>query len=313
MNKLVTILLLMFFTSELFAVDGKSPIIPNVSSGQIVHYSHFSSEYVTARDVNVWLPEGYSSEQRYNVLYMQDGAMLFDKDLSWNEQSWEVDEVAGALISSAKVTPFIVVGISNSGELRHSDYFPQKPWETLSNLQQKKLYDSKREGGVQIFNAKVASDNYLKFLVKELKPMIEQTFSVNTGPEHTFVMGSSMGGLISIYAISEYPDVFGGAACLSTHWPGVFSLYDNPIPEAFYAYLREHLPNPETHKIYFDFGTETLDAMYAPLQAKVDVIMRDKGFGATNWKTIRFEGAAHKESAWQERLHIPLQFLFEKK
>jgi len=244
---------------------------------------------------------------------MQDGAMLFDKDLSWNEQSWEVDEVAGALIISAKVTPFIVVGISNSGELRHSDYFPQKPWETLSNLQQKKLYDSKREGGVQIFNAKVASDNYLKFLVKELKPMIEQTFSVNTGPEHTFVMGSSMGGLISIYAISEYPDVFGGAACLSTHWPGVFSLHDNPIPEAFYAYLREHLPNPETHKIYFDFGTETLDAMYAPLQAKVDVIMRDKGFGATNWKTIRFEGAAHKESAWQERLHIPLQFLFEKK
>jgi enterochelin esterase-like enzyme len=126
-------------------------------------------------------------------------------------------------------------------------------------------------------------------------------------------MGSSMGGLISIYAISEYPDVFGGAACLSTHWPGIFSLHDNPIPEAFYAYLDEHLPNPKTHKIYFDFGTETLDAMYAPLQAKVDTIMRDKGYSAANWKTMRFEGAAHTESAWQNRLHIPLQFLFEKK
>jgi enterochelin esterase-like enzyme len=313
MNKFVTLLLPLFITTGLFAGDDKSPIIPNVSSGQIVHYSNFSSEYVTARDVNVWLPEGYSTEQRYDVLYMQDGGMLFDKDLSWNAQSWEVDEVAGALISSGKVTPFIVVGISNGGEFRHSDYFPQKPWETLSNLQQKRLFDSKREGSVAVFTAKVASDNYLKFLVKELKPLIEQKFSVNTGPENTFVMGSSMGGLISIYAISEYPDVFGGAACLSTHWPGIFSLHDNPIPEAFYAYLDEHLPNPKTHKIYFDFGTETLDAMYAPLQAKVDTIMRDKGYSAANWKTMRFEGAAHTESAWQNRLHIPLQFLFEKK
>ena len=313
MSKFVTILLLLFFTTGLFAGDDKSPIIPNVSTGQIVHYSNFSSEYVTARDVNIWLPEGYSPEQRYDVLYMQDGGMLFDKNLSWNAQSWEVDEVAGALISSGKVTPFIVVGISNAGELRHSDYFPQKPWETLSVRQQKTLYDSKRESGEAVFTAQVVSDKYLKFLVQELKPLIEKTFSVNTGPKHTFVMGSSMGGLISIYAISEYPDVFGGAACLSTHWSGVFSLHDNPIPEAFYAYLREHLPNPETHKIYFDFGTETLDAMYAPLQAKVDAIMRDKGFGVGNWKTLRFEGAAHTESAWQDRLHIPLQFLFEKK
>ena len=313
MNKFVTILLLLFFTTGLFAGDDKSPIIPNVSNGQIVHYTKFSSQYVTARDINVWLPEDYSAEQQYDVLYMHDGGMLFDKELSWNAQSWEVDEVAGALLSSGKVTAFIVVGISNAGALRHSDYFPQKPWEALSLLQQEKLYNSKREGGVDIFKAAVASDNYLKFLVKELKPLIEQQFSVNTGPEHTFVMGSSMGGLISIYAISEYPDVFGGAACLSTHWPGIFNLQNNPIPEAFYAYLREHLPNPETHKIYFDFGTETLDAMYAPLQTKVDGIMRDKGFGATNWKTMRFEGAAHTESAWQQRLHIPLQFLFEKK
>jgi enterochelin esterase-like enzyme len=313
MRKFVTILLLLFFTTGLFAGNDKSPVIPNVSTGQIVHYSNFSSEYVTARDVNVWLPEGYSSEQRYDVLYMQDGGMLFDKDLSWNAQSWEVDEIAGALISSGNVTPFIVVGISNSGELRHSDYFPQKPWETLSIRQQERLYDSKREGGETVFTAQVASDKYLRFLVQELKPLIEKTFSVNTGPEHTFVMGSSMGGLISIYAISEYPDVFGGAACLSTHWPGIFSLQNNPIPEAFYAYLSEHLPNPETHKIYFDFGTDTLDAIYAPLQAKVDVIMRDKGFSAANWKTMRFEGAAHKESAWQQRLHIPLQFLFKKK
>jgi hypothetical protein len=69
------------------------------------------------------------------------------------------------------------------------------------------------------------------------------------------------------------------------------------------------LPNPNTHKIYFDFGTATLDAMYPELQAKVDMIMREKGFNSSNWKTLRFEGAAHTETAWHNRLHIPFAFL----
>jgi enterochelin esterase-like enzyme len=310
--KNITFLICLLASSGLYADGEDTQVKPGVSSGKIVHYSQFASKYVRARDINVWLPDGYSTEQRYDVLYMHDGDMLFDKELSWNAQSWEVDEVAGALIGSGELKPFIVVGISNGGELRHSDYFPQKPFEALTAQQQESIYQSKREDGVPVFKARVASDNYLKFLVEELKPMIEKRFSVSTGPEHTFVMGSSMGGLISIYAIGEYPDVFGGAACLSTHWPGVFSSKNNPIPDAFYDYLREHLPSPETHRIYFDFGTETLDAMYPELQAKVDTIMRDKGFNASNWKTLRFEGAAHTESAWSKRLHYPLKFLFAK-
>jgi predicted alpha/beta superfamily hydrolase len=310
--RLFTLILFLIASTGLYADVEGMQIKPSVSSGKIVHYSQFASKYVNARDVNVWLPESYSPEQRFDVLYMHDGDMLFDKDLSWNGQSWEVDEVAGALIGSGEVKPFIVVGISNDGELRHSDYFPQRPWEALTEQQQKRLYQSKREDGVLVFEVRVASDNYLKFLVEELIPMIEKQFSVNIGPEHTSVMGSSMGGLISIYAISEYPDVFGAAACLSTHWPGVFSLQDNPIPDAFYNYLRKYLPDPESHRIYFDFGTETLDAMYPELQAKVDTIMHDKGFNASSWKTKRFEGAAHTESAWHDRLHFPLRFLFAK-
>jgi hypothetical protein len=121
-----------------------------------------------------------------------------------------------------------------------------------------------------------------------------------------------MGGLISMYAICEYPAVFGGAACLSTHWPGIFQVENNPIPNAFYRYLKKNLPNPKNHKIYFDFGTATLDALYEPLQNEVDLIMKQKGFSTKNWITKKFEGENHSEIAWQKRLHIPFEFLLGK-
>ena len=152
---------------------------------------------------------------------------------------------------------------------------------------------------------------YLQFLVTEVKPFIDKTFSTKKDQKNTFVAGSSMGGLISMYAICEYPKVFGGAACLSTHWPGTFSSNNNPIPNAFVAYLKKKLPNPKDHKIYFDYGDQTLDAMYKPLQEKVDVVMKAKGFTNKNWETKFFPGENHSEVAWAKRLDIPLLFLLK--
>lgn len=146
----------------------------------------------------------------------------------------------------------------------------------------------------------------------ELKPYIDKHFPVKSDRDNTFIMGSSMGGLISIYALTEYPHIFAGAACLSTHWPGSFNQDDNPIPDAFLSYLEQHLPQPGTHRIYFDYGTETLDAWYPPLQARVDKLMKQKGFTDHHWLTREFTGAAHTENAWAARLHIPLQFLLAK-
>ena len=152
----------------------------------------------------------------------------------------------------------------------------------------------------------------MKFIVKELKPIIDGKYSVYTDAKHTFIAGSSMGGLISMYAICEYPNIFGGAACLSTHWPGIFAVENNPIPNAFFEYLKKHLPNPKNHKLYFDYGTATLDAMYEPFQLKVDKIMKAKGFTSQNWSTQKFEGEEHSEKSWNKRLHIPIEFLLGK-
>ena len=156
------------------------------------------------------------------------------------------------------------------------------------------------------------SDNYLKFLVTELKPLIDRTYSTFPDVNNTFIAGSSMGGLISMYAICEYPQVFGGAACLSTHWPGIFSVENNPIPNAFLSYLTASLPNPKNHKIYFDYGDQTLDAMYPALQEKVDKVMMMKGFDGKQWITKFFPGDEHSEKAWRKRLPIPFEFLLKK-
>jgi len=282
-----------------------------VSSGKVEHFENFKSQFVDARNIDVWLPDGYSNKEKYSVLYMHDGNMLFDSEITWNKQSWEVDEVAGKLINENKTKKFIVVGIWNNGQKRHVEYFPKKPYDNLTQIQKDTITAKLQKSGRSSDNFKPLSDLYLKFLVTELKPFIDKTFSTQVNRENTFIAGSSMGGLISIYAICEYPKVFGGAACISTHWPGIFSVENNPIPNTFLKYLKSSLPNPKTHKIYFDYGDQTLDSLYLPLQQKVDIVITKKGFTSINWNTKFFPGKDHSEKAWSERLHVPLMFLLK--
>lgn len=280
------------------------------ATGIIKHYENFPSKLVKPRNIDVWLPENYSKKDKYAVLYMHDGQMLFDASNTWNKQEWRADEIAGKLMAEKRTEKFIIVGISSISEIRHSDYFPEKAFEILPEAKRDSLYESHREGQSHLFGSKINSDNYLKFIVTELKPFIDNIFSTYSDQQHTFIAGSSMGGLISLYAICEYPNIFAGAACLSTHWPGVMPSANNPVPDAFMAYMKNHLPSPKNHKIYFDYGTATLDAAYEPLQLKADEVMKSKGYKTgKNWVTKKFEGADHSEKSWAERLDVPFLFL----
>lgn len=283
--------------------------LPQVVNGKIDRIDKFTSKYVTPRNIDIWLPSGYSDSTKYAVLYMHDGQMLYDPNITWNKQAWEIDDVASALLSKNKVRKFIVVGIWNGGQTRHQDYFPQKPYESLQQIQKDTISAQLQRAGrtTSLFQPK--SDSYLKFIVEELKPYIDNKYSVYTDSENTFIAGSSMGGLISLYAICEYPQVFGGAACLSTHWVGTFTLDNNPFPNSMLNYLSNNLPNPKNHKLYFDCGDQTLDALYPLIQNRVDSIMNQKGYNSQNWLTRYFPGENHSEKAWGKRLSIPLEFL----
>jgi len=283
----------------------------NLASGTIKRVENFPSNYVRPRNVDVWLPNNYSEENKYAVLYMHDGQMLFDANTTWNKQEWKVDEIVGGLIDSAKIKECIVVAIWNHSDIRHTDYYPQKPF----NLLPQKFKDSIFKTNVKQFGTDfkgLQSDNYLKFIVEEVKPFIDANFSTLTNSENTFIAGSSMGGLISMYALCEYPEVFGGAACLSTHWVGFMPQKNSIVPASFFRYLKQNLPSPKNHKIYFDYGTKTLDQYYLPYQERLNEVLKLKGFDESNSRNLKFEGHDHSENSWNQRFQIPVQFLLKK-
>jgi predicted alpha/beta superfamily hydrolase len=192
------------------------------------------------------------------------------------------------------VPPTIVVGVWCTA-LRVREYLPQRPFTTPIGQQQLAALGGDFADGP-------LSDAYLRFLTGELKLFIDANFRTQPQRETTTIMGSSMGGLISLYALCEYPDLFAGAGCVSTHWP----IGDGLVIDA----LADMLPPPGRHKIYFDFGTGTLDALYEPYQQKADTIMAAAGYThGQDWLTRKFPGAEHSERSWRERVHIPLEFL----
>ena len=284
----------------------------NLSAGKLYRFEQFDSKFMSPRIVDIWVPNGYSSDIKYSVLYMHDGQMLFDSTNTWNKSEWGVDETISQLIDQKKIKPTIVVGIWHNSTTRHSDYFPRKPFDLLpQSTQDSLLKEAVRPNGTHIFNNGIQSDNYMRFIVEELKPFVDSNFSTNPSQQTTFIAGSSMGGLVSLYAICEYPEVFGAAACLSTHWTGIYKAENNPIPGVILDYLKSNAPNPHTHHLYFDYGTETLDALYEPFQLRADTIMLNKGYDLNSLKTLKFEGKDHSEQSWKERLAIPFEFLLK--
>ncbi len=278
--------------------------LPNVSSGSIKRIENFKSQFIASRNVDVWLPEGYNKSTKYNVVYMHDGQMLFDSTLTWNKKEWKVDEVFSELIKAKRIENCIVVAIWNNGNERISEYFPDKIFAHLDETTGKKFSE-------KYCNGKSANgDNYLKFIVTELKPYIDTNFSTKRDKDHTFMIGSSMGGLISVYALCEYPEIFGGVACMSTAWLSFFEP-NYAIPAATFEYLK-NLPSPSGHKIYMDYGTGESDKEYILTQSFIDLIAKGKGYGESSYLSKIYDKAIHDEVSWSKRLNFPIEFLLKK-
>ena len=277
--------------------------VPQVSTGRLEFYPEFQSKHITPRNVTVWLPEGYQVGEPCDVLYMHDGQMLFDATTTWNHQEWQVDEVMGRLIAEGKVRRCIVVGVDNTRN-RLNDYFPSRCYE--------KVPEGEREG-VDVSQYK--GDEYLRFLVEEVKPFIDNRYKPLTTRDHTFVMGSSMGGLISLYALCNYPEVFGGAACMSTHLS--MNFFDPKFKSELWAeglrdYVKEHLPSANSALLYMDGGTVELDDTYRPYQNKLNAVISGLGWDSAHFVYYLFEGHKHMETYWAERLDQPFVFLLKK-
>ena len=294
----------------LMALLVASPAAAQVSAGTLVDLGVLQSRYADPRRVTVWLPSTYRhSGPKHAVLYMHDGQNLFDKATAGYGMEWQVDETLDPLIRDGKVRPTIVVGIWNTDK-RLREYVPAKAFDALPP----EYMDRVRK----LYGGDPLSDGYLKFITAELMPQIEARYRVARGRKNTFIMGSSMGALISLYAINEYPQLFAGAGMVSTHWPLMIPTEGKTLSDkdfeavagAFESYLSVALPKSGKHRLYFDHGTETLDHHYAIYQARIDRLVALTGFRRDIDVISRnFPGQAHNEISWASRLEIPLRFL----
>lgn len=265
-------------------------------TGKLYRYPDFPSQFAHSRHVDVWLPPAYEQqpEAQFPVLYMHDGQNLFDPNLCGYGIDWGIDEAITRLADRQVIRPAIVVGAWCT-DLRWPEYMPQKALEQPGAAELRRAF-------IEFYSSPPVSDGYLRFVVEDLKPRIDAELRTLPGREDTFVMGSSMGGLVSLYAVEQYPRIFGGAGCLSTHWPAGGDLLVD--------YLGGSLPPAGQHKLYFDYGTEGLDADYEPFQMHFDEFLRKAGYQyGIDWMTEKFAGAPHNETAWRARVEIPVRFL----
>lgn len=282
--------------------------LPHSDRGTLRRYTAYSPELKGNFTVDVLIPDGYDEAvtTRYPVLYMHDGQNLFDPSISYAGVAWEVEQTLGNLIDRDIIKTPIVVGIHNRGSKRPSDYIPAKPATDYIAAD-----DRDASGMWTLVGNSFNGDAYATFIAKTLKPAIDAMFRTLSDRDNTFIMGSSMGGLASLYVMCEYPDIFGAAACLSTHWIGNFDPGSHIYPTAVLDYLNDNLPDPATHRLYFDRGTVDLDSYYGEWDDKAIALAKDKGYSCDGGSLYTFvdNGASHNEAYWAARLDRPVHFL----
>lgn len=281
-------------------------------TGKIIHIENFKSKFIPNRNVDIWLPPDYNPQKKYPVIYAQDGQMLFDPTTTWNNQSWDVDDVISNLSANDSIPEIIVIGIFNGDSKRLEEYLPEKVINRLSKEEKAFVYAKLREKCRTDNDFVPYSDNYLKFVVEELKPYIDANYATQKEKDSTVIMGSSAGGILAAYALLEYPQIFGSAICLSSHWIGIFQTENNPFPDQLIKYFDEKLPLISNNKLFMDVADTGLDILYQPTQKRIDQLVMKYNIPKENWKTVYQKNAEHSELSWNKRLPEALKFIFNK-
>ncbi len=234
------------------------------------------------RDVQVYLPPGYESDagRRYPVLYMHDGQNLFDSTTAFGGQEWGVDETAQELILNSMIEPLIIAGIYNTGEHRIEEYTPS--------------YDSRQKKGGR-------ADQYGRFIVEELKVLIDREYRTRSGPQHTGLGGSSLGGLATIYLGLKYPQIFCKLIVMS---PSVW--WDHGVILRFV----ESLAAKPSTRIWLDIGTREGKFTTGNVRKLRDALIAQGWRLKDDLRYLEVKGGQHHELDWGKRVEPALKFLY---
>jgi enterochelin esterase-like enzyme len=281
------------------------PVSDFAGPGHLATIAAFPSALSAPRSVYVWLPPGLAdSRRKAPLLVMHDGQNLFEARHGMGGQTWEMAEAA-----VRQPVPPVIIGLWNT-PARRREYLPTDMERHLPQDIRDRLAGA--NGGPPL------SDGYLAFLASELVPWARATLPVSHRREDTLVMGSSMGGLISLAAVCRYPQLFGGAGCLSTHWPlltdsAAYQHGDLETPRVLAAldrFAATSLPRPGRHRLFFDRGSLNLDSFYPPYSTHMDRVFAGLGWREeTGLKSLVIEGGDHNEASWRGRVDAALGWL----
>jgi predicted alpha/beta superfamily hydrolase len=232
----------------------------------IVDSAFFMPQLNRYRKIWIYLPLSYEQTKNisYPVLYMHDGQNLFNERTAAFEMEWGVDECLDTLELQLK-KECIVVGIDNGGDKRMNEYNP---------------YDNDKYG-------KGEGKQYIDFIANTLKPYIDKNYRTFKDAKHTYIAGSSMGGLISLYALLQYPDVFGGA--------GIFSPAFWITPQMYTDVANAKWQ--KSFRIYFYAGEKENNTMAADMQKMFDIIKQKK---CCFMQDVTFPLGQHNEMYWRD-------------
>ena len=251
-----------------------------------LHRRFFSRGLRNNRDVVVWLPPGYGMirGRRHPVVYFQDGQNIFDPLTAFLGNAWHAGDRAVDLIRAHRIVAPVMVGIYNTGFNRMNEYAPTPAEFTGWDGEKcKSAGDAKR---------------YAKFIVQELKPFIDAHYLTRPGPRDTAMVGSSMGGLVSLYLALWHPRVFGHIAALS---PSIW--WDNRVAFQDFAKLRK---KPDV-RLWIDMGTA--EPGWEAIRLFRDTLVGKGWQEGADLAYREVAGAEHSEHAWAARIGDVLEWM----
>ena len=260
---------------DMDGAGGNSTAAPNV---HIMSEDFAMPQLNRTRRIWIYLPPDYdTTSTSYPVLYMHDGQNLFDVKTSFSGE-WEVDESLNALYNQGYNVP-IVVGIDNGGSNRIDEYTPWK---------------NNHYGGGD-------GEKYTAFIAETLKPYIDSHYRTLVDAESTGIMGSSLGGLISHYAMVAYPEIFSKIGIFSpSYW----------FSDTVFSYTTEHF-NPTSVRAYMMCGNTEGDSDMGPDMQEMATLLQNSGLSASNIRVKVVPGGQHNEASWKQQFSEAVKWLFQ--
>lgn len=245
----------------------------------------------SGRTVDFWAPEGGSD----HVLIAHDGQNIFDRKTASFLYTWKLAQTSIRVAQETHKSPPLVIGVfhgstKNDPYGRSKDLCPEDPFRA----------GMKPANYPTITADELHGNRYLQMIFDEIVPAIAELTNSKPTPEKTAMIGSSMGGLATLYSAIKHPERFQTALALSPHW----TLAGNALVE----WMIPKLPHDKQMRVWMSRGTKGLDATYEPFQDRVDNMMEEMGWGSKRFVTRVYHRTSHNERSWASYVDEPLRF-----